>query len=256
MRFDLEMPIARKQLIKLITANGSHLDAKIPWSVVISQINFHTNECSLGKDYHTDGFLHSVYIQYYSSLLTEYYFVNGNSDDRKHQYKNMPKIGLDIDEVLAEWVPAWIKYFNIKDTPTSWFFDKNILHRFEEMKNNGVLDEFYLSLNPKIKGNELPFEPICYITSRPVDTAITEKWLNMHGFPARPVHTVAVYESKVEIAKKCNVEIFVDDRFENFVDFNKNGINCYLMDAEHNQRYDVGHKRIKSLNDLPCLQYK
>ena len=43
---------------------------------------------------------------------------------------------------------------------------------------------------------------------------------------------------------------FVDDKFENFVELNKNGICCFLMDAPHNQRYDVGHKRIKSLKEL------
>jgi len=28
------------------------------------------------------------------------------------------------------------------------------------------------------------------------------------------------------------------------------GILCYLMDAPHNRRYEVGHKRIKHLKDL------
>ena len=61
-----------------------------------------------------------------------------------------------------------------------------------------------------------------------------------------PVYSVGVNESKVEVAKKSGVDIFVDDRFENFVELNNNGICTFLFDAPHNRRYNVGHKRIKS----------
>ena len=63
--------------------------------------------------------------------------------------------------------------------------------------------------------------------------------------------TVEVGHSKVDIIKESGIEIFVDDRFDNFVELNKAGICCYLFDAPHNRRYDVGYKRIKSLKELP-----
>lgn len=127
------------------------------------------------------------------------------------------------------------------------------MQRFEEMRSKGILDKFYLNLEPKIRGSEIPFEPVCYITSRPVATEITVEWLEKHGFPARPVYTVGMGESKIAVAKKAHVEFFVDDRYENFREFNENGICCYLFDAPHNHRYNVGFKRIKSLNELPCI---
>jgi uncharacterized HAD superfamily protein len=65
-----------------------------------------------------------------------------------------------------------------------------------------------------------------------------------------PVYCVPYNASKVEIAKESGIDIFVDDRFENFVELNSAGICCYLFDAPHNRRYDVGHKRLYSLKDL------
>lgn len=62
--------------------------------------------------------------------------------------------------------------------------------------------------------------------------------------------TVDLGKSKVKVIQESGCDIFVDDRFENFVEINKAGICCYLYDAPHNQRYDVGHKRIYSLKEL------
>ena len=53
-----------------------------------------------------------------------------------------------------------------------------------------------------------------------------------------------------DVIKDLDIDIFVDDRFDNFVELNKAGICCYLFDAPHNRRYDVGYKRIKSLKEL------
>jgi len=60
--------------------------------------------------------------------------------------------------------------------------------------------------------------------------------------------------SKVDALLKNNVDVFIDDRFENFTEINNAGISCFLFDGSHNQRYDVGHKRIKSLKELPWFQ--
>ena len=72
------------------------------------------------------------------------------------------------------------------------------------------------------------------------------KW----GYPASPVITVYPTSSKVQAIKDAGVEIFVDDKYENFKELNDNGILCYLFDSAHNQRYDVGYKRIKSLKEI------
>ena len=100
------------------------------------------------------------------------------------------------------------------------------------------------------KYSEIPFEPHCYITSRACPNGWTAEWLEKNGFPTRPVYTVGHDQSKVEVALKSGIKWFVDDRFENFVALNEAGICCFLWDAPHNQRYEVGFKRIYSFKDL------
>ena len=68
------------------------------------------------------------------------------------------------------------------------------------------------------------FEPTCYITSRPVSTEITKQWIEKNGFPCVPIYTVDVNHSKIQVAKEAGIEVFIDDKFENFVELNNAGI--------------------------------
>ncbi|MFW6219901.1 MAG: hypothetical protein ACOC33_03595 [bacterium] len=171
------------------------------------------------------------------------------------------KIGLDIDEVICDWVSSWMKKYGFKERPTTWYFDDKIMERFETMRKNqgkskwfSELDEFYLNLKPLFFSNELPFEPHCYITARPVNTEITNMWLKAYDFPDKLVYTVPSRTSKVNAAKKAAIDIFIDDSYENFIDLNDNGIRTYLFTREHNKQYDVGEMRIDSFSDLLVLK--
>lgn len=167
---------------------------------------------------------------------------------------NNKNIGLDIDGVLADFNMAWhILYPEVNPRANTWYLDKKIGERFKLMKKEGTLDEFYSNIEPLIKPEELLFEPTCYITARPVNSDVTEKWLSLHGFPTKPVVTVGISKTKIDAAKENNVEIFVDDFYENFVELNNNGIFCYLYTAPWNLKYDVGHMRLNSLKDIPLL---
>lgn len=229
------------------------------WKGQISSIIRHLEKFRDGEDFDMDWpkelldkygpTYHIANAAWGIGCLLEYYKTHPELDNRNHAYLNPKKIGLDIDEVLAQWTPAWCKCWHIPE-PSSWFFDRNIMQRFKEMEETQILDEFYLSLEVLTKPEDIPFEPYCYVTSRPVKSEISEQWLDANGFPHRPVYTVETGKSKVEIIKSLNLDIFVDDRFDNFVELNKAGICCYLFDAPHNQRYDVGYKRIKSLKDI------
>jgi hypothetical protein len=187
--------------------------------------------------------------------ILDFYKTFPQGDDRIKRFLIAPKIGLDIDGVLADFSGSWSNlYPEIQATPNSWFFDRKIIDRFDEMKKDDSLNEFYLNLKPLIKSEELPFEPSCYITSRPVSKEITEKWLDIHNFPVKPVFSVDCKKSKVEVAKENNIDIFIDDSYENFVDLNNNGIFTYLYTAPWNVRYDVGHMRLNSLKDVPFVR--
>jgi hypothetical protein len=179
--------------------------------------------------------------------LMEYRHTHPELDDRKHPYLVKKRIGLDIDEMLADFVGALMKEFPaIQNKPVYWN-DASLSFWFEQIKTD---QEFWLSVEPKHNPLELPFEPVAYITSRTIDTETTQMWLNAHGFPKAPVYTVGHGMSKVQACKDAKVDIFVDDSYSNFVELNKAGICTFLMDATHNRRYNVGYKRIKSLKEL------
>lgn len=163
-------------------------------------------------------------------------------------------VGLDIDGVLADFTLAWHNlYPEISPTPNTWYLDKKIGERFKKMKADGILDEFYLNIPPLIKAEEIPFEPCCYITARPVDSKITEEWLEKHGYPKKPVITVGINISKIDAAKQNDVDIFIDDHYENFLELNNAGIFTYLYTASWNKMYNVGNMRLDSLKNLPLF---
>jgi hypothetical protein len=238
------------------------------WSVPMNSMERHYNSFKKGNDFDFDpncidcrngdcmnhtGLYHMAQVAWNAIALLEFYRTYPQGDNRVKNYLTMPKIGLDIDEVLCDWVNAWRSRFNIENVATSWFFDREIRNRFEQMREDNELDDFYLNLDPHFHGSELPFEPHCYITSRPVDSEVTMKWLDQHGFPTKPVHTVGTGQSKVDVAKESGIDIFVDDSYDNFVQLNNAGIFTYLYDAPHNHKYEVGHHRIKSLSDIPIV---
>lgn len=157
------------------------------------------------------------------------------------------KIGLDIDEVLADFVGGMMNRFpSIKSRPVYWN-DHELSERFKEVI---MEEEFWRNLSPLTDPLGLPFEPHCYITSRRIDGAVTEDWLSKHGFPKAPVYTVGNDLSKVEAAKESGIDIYVDDRYENYLELNSIGVTTYLFDAPHNRRYDVGNRRIKNLKEI------
>lgn len=273
-RYDLFEPFSQEQKARIFTkgslkyAPNNWLQG-MSWSKCYASALRHGAAWARGEDYDIDpncekckkgtrdewfcdnhtGELHAALAAWNWDAITSYYRHFPQGDDRLNILLPKPKIGLDIDEVLCDWVGAWIKEFDLH-VPTSWFFDYNILDRFKTLEKEGKLDEFYLNLEPKLKPEDIPFEPHCYVTSRPVESAVTIKWLEKHKFPTRPVITVPTGTSKVDVIKKAGVDIFIDDRYENFEELNRNGICCYLWDAPHNQRYNVGYRRLKNFKEL------
>ncbi len=258
-RYDLLHPTAMAGIVKVLTAGANkyaerNWEAGMSWTTVLASMKRHIAAFERGEDYDPEtGELHIDHVQCNAHFLSAYYKTYPQGDDRPHSYLNPNKIGLDIDEVLADFVGGMMKKFpDMKDRPTYWN-DPHIAQHFSKVIDD---NDFWLGLEPKV--TDIPFEPYCYITSRPISTGLTKMWLDKHGFPVAPIYTVGAKTkdgtlkqmSKVEVAKHTGIDIFVDDAYHNFVELNKAGICTYLMDADHNQRYDVGHKRLMDLKDL------
>lgn len=261
LRYDLVEPHAHRDMVEVLTDGAvkyydRNWEKGLSWTSVIASLKRHIAAIEEGEDYDPEsGRLHAAHAACNIHFLNAFYYIFPQGDDRPKKFLKQPKIGLDIDGVLADFVSSWCdENPDIITKPNSWYLDRKINERFKKMKNDGKLNEFYLNIKPLINPKELPFTPHCYITSRPVDNNITEKWLDKYDFPARPVKTVDVRTSKVNIAKEMNVEIFIDDSFENFVDLNNNDVFTYLYTAPWNEKYDVGHMRINSLKDIPLTK--
>ena len=269
LRYDLVHPKSHEDMVKVLTYGANKYTIcdesgnvtydgsmnwreGLSWMSVIASLKRHIEAFEAGEDYDPEsGELHIAHAACNVHFLNAFYYIFPQGDDRPKRFLKQPKIGLDIDCVLADFVKAWGElYDDVSFEPTSWYMDRNMKKRFDDMRKNGTLNDFYLSIPPMIKPEELLFEPYCYITSRPVPTEITEKWLDMHGFPRRKVYTVDLLHTKVDVAKESGIDIFVDDSFDNFVDLNKNGIFTYLYDSPWNRKFDVGHMRINSLSEL------
>lgn len=250
-RYDLVPAFAQEQYAKVLTKGAEkyaerNWEKGMDWSKVIASLERHLQAIKRGEDFDPEtGLLHSAHVMCNAAFLTEYYKVYPQGDDRPHRYLNPLKIGLDIDEVLADFVGGMMERFPQMDKRAVYWNDPHIVANFSQIRDDA---NFWSSLRPKI--DSIPFEPHCYITSRPICEDVTKQWLQENGFPTAEIYTVGHNQNKVETAKLSGIDIFVDDRYENFVELNNAGICCFLWDAPHNSRYEVGFKRLYSLQTL------
>jgi hypothetical protein len=261
-RYDLVEPHAFRDFVQVLTDGAEkyfdrNWENGLSWTSVLASLKRHIQAIEMGEDYDPEsGRLHIAHAACNVHFLNAFYYTFPQGDDRPKRYLKLPKIGLDIDGILADWTGAWNKiYPEVLVQPSSWYLDRKVGKRFKQMREDGTLNDFYLdNVMPLMQPEELPFEPHCYITSRPVPVEITEQWLDKYHFPAKPVYSLDACASKVQVAKDAGIEIFIDDSFDNFVELNKAGITTYLYSATWNQKHNVGHLRIKSLKDLPLLK--
>lgn len=255
-RHELAPAYAQNEYAKVLTMGAEKYGAYnwqkgMDWSKVIASANRHLEAIKNGEDYDKEsGLLHSAHLMCNAAFLTEYYKIYPEGDDRIAHMYSLPNIGLDIDGVLAAFSEGFLEYFDLDRNPAKHWNDPRFRNadRWKEIENN---EEFWTGLDTLIHPDDLLFEPHCYITARSIPQEWTEKWLfEINNFPKVPVITVGRGESKVEQAKLIGVEVFVDDAYHNFKELNDNGIFTYLLTRSHNEKYDVGHRRLNSLNDV------
>jgi len=217
----------------------------LKFSNCLASLKRHLTAFEKGEDVDPEsGLLHLSHVATNVAFLIWTMKHRPDMDDRYHLKKDELPIGLDIDEVLCDFIGGYTAKFGV-ETPEFWNFDPKFEQRIASVKND---KEFWLNLKPLIKPNHLNFEPHCYITSRSIPVEWTIEWLNAHGFPHKPVYCVPFNCSKVDVAHRSGIRVFIDDRYENYRDLNQAGICTFLMSQPHNLRYDVGYRRIHDLS--------
>lgn len=248
-RYDLIPPYALKTVVDVFT-NGSlkygdrNWEKGMNWSKCIASMKRHLAKFELGHDLDEETNLpHLSHIIANCMFLLEYYRLCPQKDDRDLKYLRPLRIGLDIDEVICDFIGGIKQKYGLEE-PNSW----NWSYKMKEwLKPSKELDKFYLNLKPLINPKDLLFEPTCYITNRPVSVEITQLWIENNGFPCVPVYCTT---DKIKVAKNENLDVFVEDNYSTFVEMNNAGIYTLLLTQNHNKKYDVGMRRINNLNDI------
>ena len=171
------------------------------------------------------------------------------------------KIALDVDGVLADFNTSFIALANAEglghhfpetaDEITQWYYSEreHISNLFAKVIGN---ESFWAGIpgytdTPK----PLPFNPVAYITARPIGSSVTAAWLTKQGFPEAPVYTVKEGEDKLKVLRDLGSPIFVDDKMETVIYLNSfPDIVCWVFDRGWNQGLDKRYMRIHNLSEL------
>lgn len=253
LRYDLVHPKAHEGMVEILTLGAKkyaerNWEKGMLWSNVISSLKRHLAAIERGEDFDPEtGRLHADHLQCNAHFLSAYYHIYPQGDDRPHKYLTPLKIGLDIDGVLADFTGHLMKVSGNNDHIAEHWNDPIVRKEFEKIKKDPA---FWSTIPPLINRSDIPFEPHCYITARPISISVTQEWLDKNLFPVAPLYCVGSGESKVDVAKKSGIDVMVDDSFMNFTELNSNGVFCYLYDAPYNRKYNVGSKRIHSLKEI------
>lgn len=242
-RYDLIPAFAQHEYARVLTKGAEkyadrNWEKGMPWSKILSSLERHLYAIKRGEDYDPEtGLLHSAHVMCNAAFLTEYYKIFPQGDDRPLDYLRQKRIGMDIDDVLADFLSSFARRYNLPEI-FNWNFDDDFLTKYTELE-----DHFFENLPSILAPKDILFEPVVYITSRRENLATaTSTWL--FGNNKYPVAPIVFAKDKLEACKEHKLDVFIDDKFENFVHLNTNGILCYLFDAPHNRKYNVGHKRI------------
>ncbi len=244
-----DIPLAECGTYKVVEDGSNNWRKGLHWTEAIGSVQRHINAFKNGEDIDPElQTYHLANAAWGLLALLEFYKTHPELDDRQHNYLKRPRIGIDIDNVICDWTKGWGEYHGLPTRPAAWQFHYGNRDKFGMPKEE--LEALYKTLPRQCEPHELPFEPCAYLTARSVDPELTKQWLEEHGFPTAPVYTVPFGTSKVEVAKQAGIDWFIDDSMDNFVELNNAGICCFLYDAPHNQRYDVGYKRVKDFADF------
>lgn len=245
-RYDLTPQYGLKEVNRVLTSKlvkykENQWKKGIKWSEVISNLKRHLAQFELGNDYTDEGLLQIGEVAMNALILSEYYHIFPQGDDRVIAPVDKPIIGCDLDNVIFDFNTAYETKFGIKMNPY-WKANYQMNDHLKELEKD---KDFWVNLPVLHKPS---FEIDYYITARNIPTDWIEESLQLNGLPCAPVLTVPWDSSKVDALKEKNITVMIDDKFENYKEINSAGIFCYLMDAPNNQYYSVGHRRIYDLN--------
>lgn len=157
----------------------------------------------------------------------------------------MLRCGLDLDDTIFSFMRPYLDRFG---TPKE---DSEITRNVHKVLKYDK--EFWLN-QPVI--NRPNFEVTLYCTKRIHNKNWTKQQLEINNLPIAPIYQVYSQSSSKAPRIKGRVDVFIEDSISNFIDLNKKGIPCLLIDSPFNQSWGpIG--RIYNLDyDSICEAYE
>ena len=181
-RYELMSPMAMEKLARVLTRGAAKYEDHnwrngITFTRLIGAMNRHLAAIERGEDYDIgeggDGDFHVAHLLCEAMFLLESYETHPEFDDRYIPALKPRRIGLDIDDVLADFVGAYCARYGM-ERPKWWGFDYKFGDRYAELVED---KDFWLNMPVRTNPDNIPFEPVCYITNRGCDKEWTEEWL-------------------------------------------------------------------------------
>lgn len=141
--------------------------------------------------------------------------------------KSPLKISLDLDGTIFDWENHFKNKFGTvtKESDITKIVRNKLVHD----------SEFWLT-QPII--NFPNFVPSIYCTARIISKYLIKKQLEINNLPKAPVYQILGYGiSKYSKVKMGGCHLHIDDSLSVFIDLNKNGIPCLLLDSPSNQKW-------------------
>lgn len=250
LKYNLIPTYGLKQVARVLTMGAEKYGERnwekgIKWSELMSAHERHYQAYKACEDIDEEsGLFHLAHVVCNGLMLLENYRLHPELDDRYKPYMHERKIVLDVDDVIADFAGGYKKRFG--ESPHNyWDFTYSMGDNLKQLVESPEGEDFFVNLEVKHRPN---FIPHAYVSSRSVPVEWTKKFIEKNGLPCRPVYHVPWNESKVEVLKSIDTEIFIDDKFQNFREAEVAGIAAFLMDAEHNQHHNVGYRRLRDLD--------
>ena len=148
------------------------------------------------------------------------------------------KVSMDLDGCLCDFYGPYLNRFG---NPKS---DTDVTRNVQTVLSKDK--DFWLNL-PVI--NQLNFVPRQYTTARIIPKRWIKEYLDKELFPKAPVYQILGYGlSKYSKIKMGGCHLHIDDSLSVFIDLNKKGIPCLLLDSPENRNWEEPVGRIYSLD--------
>jgi hypothetical protein len=148
------------------------------------------------------------------------------------------RIGCDLDDTIFNFSEGYLNRFK-KWPKYDWAITRNVVNILSKER------DFWVNL-PLLRRPD--FECTLYCSSRVNKKSWSKKAIEINDLPNSPLYQVPGYHIPKSRYIKGRVDVFIEDSPHQWIDLNKSGIPCLLIDSPNNKDYGPFLK-IYSLNE-------